>query len=286
MQTVDWHPSKGLLVSGSKDNLVKLWDPRSGRCLTTLHGHKNTVYQAAFQPTQGDLLATCSRDSLTRVFDIRAMKDLRILRGHEKDVTSLAWHPIVPTILTTGGANGSINHYIIDEFFLPETSQSKMCISFSTTSLLCNPAISIPYAHESSIWSMQYHPLGHLLSTGSNDRYTRFWARSRPGDPIAFKDKHYIGEEAAEALGIVEKISKKTHDEEDDETDILIDENESHRSQQHVTSTEQSSAQSKFMLPGLQALSNLKNPNDFSTISSFSQFTPPGLASVLSEKKS
>ena len=30
-KSVDWHPNKGLLVSGSKDHTVKLWDPRTGR---------------------------------------------------------------------------------------------------------------------------------------------------------------------------------------------------------------------------------------------------------------
>ena len=29
---------------------------------------------------------------------------------------------------------------------------------------------------------MQYHPLGHILVTASNDHTTRFWCRERPGD--------------------------------------------------------------------------------------------------------
>ena len=40
---MQWHPTQALLVSGSKDNLVKFWDPRSGMELGTFHGHKNTV---------------------------------------------------------------------------------------------------------------------------------------------------------------------------------------------------------------------------------------------------
>ena len=30
---VDWHPHKGIVVSGSKDNQqpIKLWDPKSGQ---------------------------------------------------------------------------------------------------------------------------------------------------------------------------------------------------------------------------------------------------------------
>jgi polyadenylation factor subunit 2 len=38
----------GLLVSGSKDNLIKFWDPRTGTALTTLYG-----FHILFLVTQG-----------------------------------------------------------------------------------------------------------------------------------------------------------------------------------------------------------------------------------------
>ena len=37
VKCIDWHPTKALLASGSKDNLVKLWDPKNGKALTTLY---------------------------------------------------------------------------------------------------------------------------------------------------------------------------------------------------------------------------------------------------------
>jgi polyadenylation factor subunit 2 len=37
VKCVEWHPTMGLLVSGSKDNLIKFWDPRTGTALTTLY---------------------------------------------------------------------------------------------------------------------------------------------------------------------------------------------------------------------------------------------------------
>jgi polyadenylation factor subunit 2 len=36
VKALDWHPTKPLLVSGSKDNTVKLWDARSGMCLVQM----------------------------------------------------------------------------------------------------------------------------------------------------------------------------------------------------------------------------------------------------------
>lgn len=38
VKCVDWHPTKGLVVSGSKDSQqpIKFWDPKTGQSLATL----------------------------------------------------------------------------------------------------------------------------------------------------------------------------------------------------------------------------------------------------------
>jgi len=220
VKSVDWHPTKGLIVSGSKDHLVKLWDPRTSRCLTTLHGHKNTISKSLFQPTRGDLLATCARDQTCRIFDLRAMKDFCVLRGHEKDISTLAWHPIHPALISTGGSDGALNHYLLDE--------SPQGVNTShTSSTIIQPAASIPFAHEYAIWSMEYHPLGHILCSGSNDRITRFWTRPRPGELDGFRDRHHIGDEAAAAMGTYDRRGRRNRQEEEeeeqDEADALVD---------------------------------------------------------------
>lgn len=46
------------------------------------------------------------------------------------------------------------------------------------------PVATLDTAHESNVWSMAWHPLGHVLATGSNDHATRFWTRCRPGDDM------------------------------------------------------------------------------------------------------
>ena len=33
VRSCDWHPTKSLILTGSKDNNVKLWDPRTGKVL-------------------------------------------------------------------------------------------------------------------------------------------------------------------------------------------------------------------------------------------------------------
>lgn len=181
VKCVEWHHTKGLLASGSKDNLVKFWDPRTSTCLSTLHYHKNTIQALAWSPN-GNLLASASRDQTCRVFDIRAMKEFRVLKGHKKEVCSLAWHPIHP-ILVSGGSEGSLLHWDLSG---PDPSgpsvQSSASLSLASTPVTPTPRAELAEAHDSNVWSLEYHPLGHLLASASNDHTTRFWCRERPGD--------------------------------------------------------------------------------------------------------
>ncbi|KAF8431845.1 WD40-repeat-containing domain protein [Boletus edulis BED1] len=168
VKCVEWHPTKGLLASGSKDNLIKFWDPRTGTVLSTLHQHKNTIQALAWSPN-GNLLASASRDQTVRVFDIRAMKEFRVLKGHKKEVCSVTWHPIHP-ILVSGGSEGAVLHWDLTG---PEPTPLQPALL---------PRATLSQAHDSNVWALAFHPLGHILVSASNDHTTRFWSRERPGD--------------------------------------------------------------------------------------------------------
>jgi polyadenylation factor subunit 2 len=236
VRSLDWHPNKGLIVSGSKDHSVKLWDPRTGRCLTTLNSSKNQVSKTLFEPTSGQLLATCGRDQIVRIFDLRMMRDVLALRGHVNEVTSLAWHPIHRNLLSSGGHQGAIHHYLLDEQnpppgIAPTLSPYDTPDPANAPAQTVYPAHSIPFAHEPTgpVWSLSWHPLGHILASGSNDRITRFWSRARPGDATCFNDRYHVGQAAAEAQGTYDRrdgkkqMREEEELEEQDEADGLVD---------------------------------------------------------------
>jgi polyadenylation factor subunit 2 len=118
------------------------------------------------------------------------MKEFRVLKGHKKEVccksstsyrgcaiserpnpspSALAWHPIHP-ILVSGGSEGAILHW---DLAAPEPTFSQPA---------AQPRATLSQAHDSNVWSLTFHPLGHLLVSASNDHTTRFWSRERPGD--------------------------------------------------------------------------------------------------------
>lgn len=186
IKCADWHPNLGLVVTGSKDNLLKLWDPRVAECVTTLHGFKNTVMKTKFQKVGTNrLLASVSRDRSCRVFDLRTMSDFVIIRDAEADLSSVEWHPVHAGLLTTGAYDGSMAHYILDKYISPDPDSRGGGV---------DAVHRIPYAHEKAIHALEYHPLGHILCSAGNDRSARFWSRARPNDPRAFKDPPYTND--------------------------------------------------------------------------------------------
>ncbi|KZZ88710.1 polyadenylation factor subunit 2 [Ascosphaera apis ARSEF 7405] len=233
VKSCDWHPVKGLLVSGSKDHQVKFWDPRTGRCLTTLHSHKNTVTSTRFSRVNNNLLATSSRDQTARVFDLRMMRDICVLRGHEKPISCLTWHPIHSNLISTGSEDGSLYHFLLDEPNLPAghvptTAPYDTLNPANTPAQVIFPAHRIQYAHSATIWSLDWHPLGHILASGSKDYLTRFWSRARPGETACLKDRCHLGEEGAEAQGTWSHYGRRVMKEDEeqeaqDEAESLVD---------------------------------------------------------------
>ncbi|ESO88869.1 hypothetical protein LOTGIDRAFT_125354, partial [Lottia gigantea] len=165
VKCVDWHPQKTLIASGSKDNQqpLKLWDPRTGNSLATIHAHKNTVMGLQWN-LNGNWLLTASRDHLLKIFDIRNMKDeLQQFKGHKKEATVVAWHPLHEGNFASGGSDGAIMFWEVG----------------------CDREVgSMEEAHDGMVWSLAWHPGGHLLASGSNDHSTKFWSRNRPGDKM------------------------------------------------------------------------------------------------------
>ena len=79
------------LVSGGDDEIVRIWDPASGRQLKTLEGHAGEVYDLHEFTADGGrvLLASAGTDAMVRIWDPATGQQQRMLGGHVGTVTAV-----------------------------------------------------------------------------------------------------------------------------------------------------------------------------------------------------
>lgn len=163
VRCIDWHPYRSLIASGSRESVIKLWDPKQSSCVSNITSHKKSV-QCLHWNQNGNWLASGGKDGLVKIFDIRVMREMENLRGHNADVTSLQWHPHFEALLLSGGYNGSLIYWLAD------TNQ--------------HAHTAIGDAHRQSVDVICWHPGGHLVATASHDSILKFWCREAAGSKI------------------------------------------------------------------------------------------------------
>ncbi|MBI3915120.1 MAG: TIR domain-containing protein [Chloroflexi bacterium] len=86
------HDGKVAIPSDSVDYGVDVWDAATGKILTTLRGHRDTVNSAEFSP-DGRYIVTACHDGTARVWDVATGKTIAELRGNAESVTDASFSP-------------------------------------------------------------------------------------------------------------------------------------------------------------------------------------------------
>lgn len=184
VQSVDWHPTKSLILSGSSDNAAKLWDPRAGRtaaCLATLDSHAQVVLCARWCPSGGNEFLTSHKNGTIALWDLRRLKEVATFMGNHssREVPRVAWHPTHSRLFTSAGADGSLVTWVIDPAGTTAQRRSDGVAEVIT------PAAHIPFAHDRNgiearpINAIAWSPLGHLLASAASE--VKYWHRNKPG---------------------------------------------------------------------------------------------------------
>ena len=103
-----------LLVSGSRDNAVKLWDTQTGGVVKTFHDAVYRVSSVSISP-DSMTIASGSHDDVICLWDVRTGKRLRVIqitkspKGHA--VTCVAFLPTIPGHLMSVSSGHSIQKW-------------------------------------------------------------------------------------------------------------------------------------------------------------------------------
>ncbi len=151
-----------LLVTGSSDQTVRVWDAATGQSLYTLRGQPRALSAIAIQPfvneteTSEWLLAAVGYDHLVHLWEGRGAQTLaspRTLRGPNEPLYAVAISPDGRMVSGTGH-DGLV--------YLWDRASGQL--------------IQRLRGHTDSVECLAFHPDGTLLASGSADGEVRLWA--------------------------------------------------------------------------------------------------------------
>ncbi|KAF8817995.1 WD domain, G-beta repeat-containing protein, partial [Cardiosporidium cionae] len=184
---MEWHPEKALVATGSAVNWLYLWDPRTSEPVASELAHKRSIVSLRWNPN-GTHLLTCSKDTLIKLWDLRSLKPLQTyhltdyvpsMEGYTEPTAPskaalveplcCSWNPIQHHIFAVGDSSGGLSYWSKDQ------SEKPLCyINKAHGGYVRNE-------RDNHLVSLDWHPMGHLLATSSNNKYIRFWSRGPPG---------------------------------------------------------------------------------------------------------
>jgi len=107
-QVTDGGLRPDVLVSGSRDKTVKVFNVTTGQCLLSFSEHDNWVRGVAIHPS-GQYIISCSDDRTIRVFDLSKARCMRTLTdAHDHFIAAVVQHPSLP-FAASGGVDCLIN---------------------------------------------------------------------------------------------------------------------------------------------------------------------------------
>ena len=151
VHAVAFSPSGKLIVSGSGDKLVWIWDASTGNELKVLKGHTDSVTSVAFSP-DGKQIVSGSGDKSVRVWDASTGDELKVLKGHTNWVRSVAFSPDSKQIVS-----GSVD-------------KSVRVWDAST-----GDELKVLKGHTDRVISVAFSPDGKQIVSGSEDKSVRVW---------------------------------------------------------------------------------------------------------------
>jgi len=120
--SVKFSPQGNLLVSGSFDETVKIWDVRNGECVATLPAHSDPVTCVDFN-RDGTCIVSSSHDGLIRIWDVATGECLKTIYAEgNPPVTFVKYSPNGKYILS-GMLDGKLRLWNVMGKFASSSSQ-------------------------------------------------------------------------------------------------------------------------------------------------------------------
>ncbi|XP_028405987.1 transducin beta-like protein 3 [Dendronephthya gigantea] len=164
---LDAHTSGEMMVTGSKDNTIRLWkkdEDRGMKCIAVGQGHTHVVSCVSLPRIKTSFVVSGSQDLTIKVWSTEIVSEdnnvsnLSVLlteKGHDKDINSITVSPN-DKLIASGSQDKTVKIWRRSDLTLLGTLRG----------------------HKRGVWCVQFSPIDQCLASSSGDAMIRLWALS------------------------------------------------------------------------------------------------------------
>lgn len=181
------------VISGSFDELVRVWDIKTGKCVTIMEGHNGFVWDIAIS-LDGKIALSGSSDKSVRFWDIKTGECVRILREHDWSVRAVAISPDGKTAISASdklvmiwdlekgmpmGTSTSQRDIVSDIILTPNgkkaVTRGVQDNTIRIWELENGKCLKTLEGHTGWVWDIAITPNGENIVSGCRDKDIRVW---------------------------------------------------------------------------------------------------------------
>jgi len=154
-------PDSRIILSGSEDKSVKLWDFTTRKELLKFTDHTDTVRSCVFHP-DGTSIASGSADTKIKLWDLRSKRLLQHYDAHDEQVNKVSFHPSGLYLLSASN-DSTIKVWDVRQGTILYTL----------------------YGHEGGVSAVDFSPCGDYFASGGEDAMVMTWRSNLETEDVA-----------------------------------------------------------------------------------------------------
>ncbi|KAI1897474.1 hypothetical protein AGOR_G00083650 [Albula goreensis] len=171
--SVDWSQTRveNLVLSGSWDRTIKVWDLERSQSLCTLQGHEGVIYSTVWSPHVPGCFASASGDGTLRVWDVKTGMSRLVIPAHKAEILSCDWCKYDQNVIVTGAVDCSLRVWDLRN--------------------VRQPVSELP-GHSYAIRRVKFSPFNQtVIASCSYDFTVRLWDWGSKGQPLLGTLEHH-----------------------------------------------------------------------------------------------
>lgn len=169
-----------LLVSGSKDQTVRVWDLLTKKCVAVAASHTAPVTALCFAPKSADFFVSCSEDRTIKIWNVQPIREHLKSKKSDPEYKNPDYQPSETDLIPIPCERTALSHQkeVSDVTISPDEKLIATASADKTAKIWNREDLQqvMSFQHPMGVWSVSFSSIDRAIATASQDNLVRIWS--------------------------------------------------------------------------------------------------------------